>query len=88
MIALYSSKWHGFDNQSIKPEDWENTLKYNPRFGQLIAFEYLALPFKQMSLFEYERRIKRLAYVDSNDKEVVSLRQLKASFEDEPIIGK
>ena len=40
-----------------------------------------------MSHTEYERRVKRLAYVDTNDMEVVTLRQLKASFEDDKILG-
>lgn len=42
------------------------------------------LPFKQISLTDFERRIKKLAYVDSNDMEVITLKQLKASFKDHP----
>ena len=40
-----------------------------------------------MSLIEFERRIKKLAYVDSNDMEVITLRQLKACFEDHWMLG-
>jgi hypothetical protein len=60
---------------------------FNPKYGKLIQFEYLVLPLKTLSLSEYEQRIKKLAYVDSNDMEVVSLKQLRASFGDHPVFG-
>lgn len=84
---VWSQKVNGFDNQSIDPAEFKTVRKLSPRFGQLIYFEYLVLPFKQMSLTEYERRIKKLAYVDSNEMEVITLKQLKASFKDHKDFG-
>ena len=60
-------------------------------FSDLTKFEYYVMPLKQMGLHDFERRLKKLAYKprqkdeDSSSyrNEIVSLRQLQASFGDD-----
>ena len=54
-----------------------------PETADLLLFEYYVLPLKQMSLCDYERRLKKLAYVDEFDYEVVTIKQLQESFSDD-----
>lgn len=46
----------------LNAEDKDPILKYS-EFRQIALFEYYAMPLKRMSLNDYERRLKKLAYV-------------------------
>jgi hypothetical protein len=68
---------YGFDNQ-IPPADdtWKDS-----KFKDIMLFEYYIMPLKQMSLNDFERRIKKLAYLPRGKEsstaygqEIVSLR--------------
>lgn len=87
-LLLKSQSLYGFDNQ-IPPGDDDATWKES-KFRDLLLFEYYIMPLKQMSLHDFERRLKKLAYMPRGQEgnsaygqEIVSLKQLQASFEDD-----
>ena len=85
-LLLKSQQLYGYDNQ-IPPSD-EDPVLQDSRFRDLMMFEYYIMPLKQMGLHDFERRLKKLAYTPRTDstaygQEMVSLKQLQASFEDD-----
>lgn len=76
-LLLKSQNLYGFDNQ-IPPGDDDPTWKES-KFRDLMLFEYYIMPLKQMSILDFERRLKKLAYCPRSSstaygQEIVSLR--------------
>lgn len=61
-LVMKSKQLYGFDNQVWEGDDASRVLEEFP-FIQLTKFEYYVMPLRKMSLVDFERRLKKLAYI-------------------------
>ena len=81
-----STKYHGFDNQILEVENIDKKRIFDfmdSDFKDIAKFEYYVMPLKNLTLEQYEFRLKKLAFFDKNhgiEEQIVNMKQIRASF--------